>query len=77
MLQTDPELNDSSHVEKKAVPEPRISAPSSESFLSGGGSAKQEDNVCMTRGSLVTIINSLNSNRTSIYWPRPSFHLEI
>ena len=63
-LQTDPELTESSHVEKKAVPEPRISAPSSESFHSGGSSAKQEDNVCMTKGSLVTILNSLNSNIT-------------
>ena len=59
-LQIDPELTESSQEEKKAVPEPRISVPSSESFHSGGSSAKQEDNVCMTKGSLVTIILLLN-----------------
>ena len=62
-LQTDPELAEYP-AEKKAVPEPRISAPSSESFHSGGNSAKQEDNVCMTKGSIVTILNSQTSNRT-------------
>ena len=55
-LQTDPGLTESSHAEKKAVPEPRISAPSSGSFHSGVGPTKQGDNVCMTKGSLVTIL---------------------
>ena len=64
-LQTDPELTESSHEEKKAVPEPRISAPSSESFHSGGAggsSAKQEDNVCMTKGQSCHNDHSLFSN---------------
>ena len=57
-LQTDPELAEP-HAEAKAVPEPRI-APSSESVHSGGSPAKQEDNVCMTKGSLVTIVTFSN-----------------